>query len=66
MIIGISERSYIVFLFSSMEKRNQGEDCRSPFVINTNDDSCSALSTDDVQSTEVTETNDAKVKVEHS
>ena len=28
----------------------QGEECRSPFVINSNDDSCSSLSVDDVQS----------------
>lgn len=27
----------------------EGEECRSPFVINSNDDSCSSLSVDDVQ-----------------
>lgn len=35
---------FTLFLFYS-----QGEECRSPFVINSNDDSCSSLSVDDVQ-----------------
>jgi len=28
----------------------EGDDCRSPFVVNANDDSCSSLSVDDAQS----------------
>merc|ERR1712071_533907 len=35
---------------ADVSRNLEGEECRSPFVINSNDDSCSSLSVDDVQS----------------
>lgn len=44
---------HFLFLFT-----RQGDDCRSPFVVNANDDSCSSLSVDDIQCLETGDSGD--------